>query len=194
MTKGAGEGQSLPPYPHYHSGPCLVVGNAACLPDDIEKARRLFPDAPVIAVNGAAAEVKAFALYSYHPERFIKLGWLERQVRKFGPGFTVHATRGLRSPNDTPCSHVDHWWPDATGSGGSAWGARKVAGMMGFSPVILVGCPLEAGPYVNGSAIGGLMHRADVADDMLRGIEGDTRWHAGCLSMSGRTRQILGGP
>jgi hypothetical protein len=151
MTTGSGEGsQALPPYPHYHSGPCLVVGNAACLPDDIEKARRLFPEAPCIAVNGAAAEVKAFALYSYHPERFITHRWLE--------------------------------------------GARKVAGMMGFSPVILVGCPLTPGPYVNGSSIGGLMHRPDVADDMLNGISGDTAWHAGCLSMSGRTRQILGGP
>lgn len=65
---------------------------------------------------------------------------------------------------------------------------------MGFDPVILVGCPLTVGPYANHSNLGGMMHLPNVVDDMLRGIETDKEWHAGCFSLSGRTREILGEP
>lgn len=65
---------------------------------------------------------------------------------------------------------------------------------MGFKPVILVGCPLTVGPYVNGSNIGGMMHLPNVVDDMLAGIAVDTEWHDGAYSMSGRTKGILGEP
>lgn len=184
-----GGGASVPPYLQTHSGPCLVVGNAACLPDDLERARSLFPNAPAIAINDASRELKAFALFSFHPERFIERGWIDRQRRLFGPDFTVHSV----NPTDN-CPHVHHWWPDAKGSGGSAWGARKVAGFMGFSPVILVGCPLTVGPYTNGSAMGGYMHVPNVVDDLLRGIEREREWHDGCFSMSGRTKDLLGSP
>lgn len=47
--------KSSPPYPLVHSGPVLVCGNAACLYLDVAKASALFPHAPAIAVNGAAA-------------------------------------------------------------------------------------------------------------------------------------------
>jgi hypothetical protein len=184
-----GEGNSLPPYPHQHEGPCLIAGNALCLPDDLSRARLIFPDAPVIAVNGAAGEIKAFALFSYHPEFFEQKGWIRKQRAFFGDGFTVHAVR-----SDILCPHVDHWWPKATGSGGSAWGARKVAGMMGFAPVVFVGCPLEVGPYTNHSAIGGLMHKENVVEDMRQGIASDTGWHDDVYSMSGFTRELFGEP
>ena len=45
---------SAPPYPLQHKGPALVVGSAACFHDDLARAKVIFGDVPVIAVNGAA--------------------------------------------------------------------------------------------------------------------------------------------
>ncbi len=183
MRKG---GASVPPYPFNHSGPCIVAGNAWCLPDDLDKALSLYPKAPIMAVNGAAKEVNAFALYSKHPERLISHRWLYHQRRKFGEA-TVHGGKPVIS-----CPHVEYWWPDAYGGGGSAWDARKVAHFMGFDLVILCGCPLVPGPYVGGHNLGGFMARRDVVDGFREAIEADAGWHDGAISMSGWTKEILG--
>lgn len=179
-------GASVPPYPVQHGGPVIVAGNAACLFDDLKSARAEFGDVPVIAVNGAAREVKAFALYSKHPERFIANRWAYWQERRFGDDFTLHGGRVALS-----CTHIDHWWPDAYGGGGSAWDARKVAAMMGFDLVILCGCPMVPGPYVGGHGIGGFMTREDVVNGFRADIEADTWWQKGAISMSGWTKEIL---
>ena len=149
----------------------------------------MFPDAPAIAVNGAAREVEALALYSKHPERFVSARWMHHQRRKFGDGFTVH---GSNVEKHGALPHVDHWWEDARGGGGSAWGARKLAWLMGFEPVVLCGCPLDAGVYVGNYSLGGLMARGDVIGQLRAGIEAEPEWHEGAYSMSGWTRDFLG--
>ncbi|MEK7124980.1 MAG: hypothetical protein AAB864_01100 [Patescibacteria group bacterium] len=143
---------------------------------------------PIIAVNGAAREVKAIALFSYHPQRFIERGsdWIRHQTRLFGPDFTVH---GSRWEPDMPW--VDYWWEAARGGGGSAWGARKLAWLMGFAPVILVGCPLLPGNYT-GHRLGLNMTKPEIVAQYAAEIESDIDWHQGAYSMSGRTREILG--
>jgi hypothetical protein len=181
-----------PPYLSKHSGPVLVVGNAWCLADDLARARALFPDAPCIAINGAAAEVKALALYTWHPDRLAArpFAWIEKQRALFGGGFTVH---GARPYPEMPW--VEHWWHcTKKGGGGSAWGARKMAWLMGFAPVVLVGCPLVPGPYVNGSGIGGWMTKDHIVQDLVDQIAADKDWHQGACSMSGETKRILGEP
>ncbi|MCR4306560.1 MAG: hypothetical protein NUV42_01175, partial [Candidatus Yonathbacteria bacterium] len=77
--------------------------------DDIERARSLFPSAPIIAVNGASREVKAIALYSCHPHRFVEKGseWIRHQRRLFGEGFTVHSSNKAKH-GDLP--YVEYWW------------------------------------------------------------------------------------
>lgn len=166
-----------------------MAGNAFNLHEDLEKARELFPDVPVIAVNGAAGEVAAIGLFSYHPQRYIEppYRWIERQ-KKFHNGFNVHACI-----EHEPMPWVDYWWRAATGKGGSAWGARKLAWFMGFEPVILCGAPLVIGNYA-GYKLGLLMTHQDVVDDLLRGVTEETHWHEGVFSMSGRTRDLLGEP
>lgn len=173
-----------PPFPK-QSGICIVAGNAWCLFEDLEKA----PKAPIIAINGSSREVKAFALFSYHPERFIEppYSWIKRQ-QKFRLDFTVHATNHKKNGD---LSFVDYWWEGARGHGGSAWGARKVAKLMGFEQVILCGCPLTPGNYT-GHRPGDLMTRQSVVDRYASEIESDKEWHEGCTSMSGATREILG--
>ena len=167
-----------------------MAGNAWCLEDDLARARAIYHDAPAIAVNGAAREVKAVALFSYHPERFIERGfeWARHQRRLFGDGFTIHGAKFVEG-----CPHVGHWWEDARGGGGSAWGARKVAWLMGFDPVILVGCPLVPGNYA-GHRPGQIMTRPEVIEPYRLEIESDKDWHEGAYSMSGATRDILGEP
>ncbi len=166
-----------------------MCGNAWCLHDDIANARKIYPDAPVIAVNGASGEVKAMALYSKHPDRLVgkAFGWIERQ-RRFHSDFTVH---GSRFKENMPW--VQHWWPDARGGGGSAWGARKLGYLMGYNPVVLCGAPLECGNYANHS-IGRVMGKQETHDAFRRQIMSEVDWHAGCYSMSGATREILGEP
>lgn len=167
-----------------------MAGSAFNLRDDLARAWEIFPGAPVIAVNGASREVKALALYSCHPARFAEYGydWIRHQSRLFGDGFTVHASRFVSG-----CDHVQHWWEDARGRGGSAWGARKLAWLMGFDPVVLAGCPLVPGNYA-GHRPGMIMTKLPVVEGYCRDIEAETEWHEGAFSMSGRTAEILGVP
>jgi hypothetical protein len=185
-----GGGKAWPPCSIKYSGPVFVAGNAWCLHDDIETAKEIFGNAPVIAVNGASREVQAIALFSYHPQRFIEKGceWIRHQKRLFGNGFTVHASR-----HETGMPFVDHWWEDARGGGGSAWGARKLAWLLGFDTVVFVGCPLSPGNYA-GHRPGMIMTRDDIIEPYRKDIEADTEWHEGCYSMSGWTRKFFGCP
>lgn len=155
---------------------------------DLVRARAIVGDAPVVAVNGAAGEVRAAFLFSKHPDRFVEIGydWIARQQEKFGGGFTAH---GSRERAGMPW--VDFWWERARGGGGSAWGGRKVAALLGFNPVILVGCPLLPGSYARHKP-GLYMTYPAVTEAYAREIASDIEWHEGCYSMSGRTRDILG--
>ena len=171
-----------------NKGTCIVAGNAWTLHDDLNRARSVVGDVPVIAVNGAAREVKAVVLFSAHPDRFMERGyeWIRHQKRLFGPDFTVH---GATHKPDMPW--VEHWWGPLPGGGGSAWGARKVAKLMGFSTVVLCGCPLSPGNYA-GDRPGLIMTRPEIVGQYASEIASDTGWHEGCYSMSGATREILG--
>jgi hypothetical protein len=185
-----GNGEAWPKCAIRYSGPVFVAGNAWCLHDDIEEGRKIIGNAPVIAVNGASQEVKSIALFSYHPHRFIEKGceWIRHQKRLFGTDFTVHASR---QENGMP--FVDYWWEDARGGGGSAWGARKLAWLLGFETVVMVGCPLTPGNYSSFKP-GMIMTRDDILDPYRREIESDKDWHIGCYSMSGWTKEFFGCP
>jgi hypothetical protein len=147
----------------------------------------IYPNAPAIAVNGAAKLIQAVALYSKHPERFIEHRWLDAQRYHFG-NTTVHAD--VRSATRPAC--VEYWWTGLWGGGGSAWDARKLATAMGFGPVVLCGCPLIAGPSAGSAGFASFMHREDIAEGFRRDIEMDREWHEGAYSMSGWTAEILG--
>ena len=162
------------------SRPVLIAGSAWTLDEDLGRARTIWPHAPIVAVNDASRLVKAFALVSQHPERFETLGWVRKQRRFFGDDFTTHS-------NSAPADVV---W-DLPSRGGSAWLARRIMGVLGFDPVVLCGCPMEPGHY-SGYTINGLMHQPEVVDELFGQIERDAEWHHGCVSMSGRTKALLG--
>lgn len=178
--------QSTPPYSFEHSGPVIVAGNAWCLHEDLARAPQ---GLPIIAVNGAAGEIKAGFLYSKHPERMVGRGgyWIGKQ-RRFHEDFTVHGSRFHES-----MPHIQYWWEGARGGGGSGWGARKLATLLGFDTVILCGMPLDPGGYASGR-LAKLMNKPDVIDAYRREIASDTEWHEGVYSMSGWTKGLLGSP
>ena len=179
----------------HFSGPVIVAGNAWCLHDDLARARDIYGDVPVIAINGAAREVKAFALYSGHPDRFVANGheWIRHQARLFGDDFTVHSAANDLSTRAN-CPFVDYWW-DGTGvaRGTSAWAARKMAHFMGFNLVILCGSPLVCGGYT-GYRPGLQMTKPEIIRRYCKIIKSEPEWHKGCLSMSGWTQELLGSP
>lgn len=188
-------GACAPPYPHKHSGPVLVLGNAYCLDDDYKRAREIFPDAPVIAVNGASAYTKAFALFTLHAAKFPK--WIEAQ-RKFGDDFTTHSAGTPRDRTQLGKLKeykpwVDYWWQYGCGGGTSTWGARRIAKYMGFDLVVLCGMPLCRGGYSNG-----LMARHFMKDPVIEHYRSqvllDEHFHEGVVSMSGWTREVFGSP
>ena len=179
---------SFPPYRARHQGVVLVCGNGFPLADDLARARGLFPDAPAIAVNGAAKEVPAFALFTLHPEKMPVL-WAAEQRRRFGTGFTTH-TGGKAERQDAP--GIDHWWPEAAGRGTSTWAAAKMARLMGFDRIVLCGMPLEPGPYADGRPAFAFMRRQ--LEGYRAYVAGDTAWHRGVSSLSGWTRDLFGEP
>jgi hypothetical protein len=65
---------------------------------------------------------------------------------------------------------------------------------LGFSPVILCGCPLVAGHNIGGLCFASFMHREDIVEDFRRQIEAEPQWHKGVYSCSGWTQGLLGAP
>ncbi len=64
--------------------------------------------------------------------------------------------------------------------------------MMGFSPVVLCGVPLEPGGYANAEPCK-MMRDADLMAHYRAQIARDTAWHDGVIGMSGWPRRYFGG-
>lgn len=154
----------------------------------------MFPRASVIAVNAAAEHVKAGFLFSQHPLKFPR--WISYQ-RRFHHGFTVHAAgrRHLKTKfgETVPMPWVDYWWVGVASNGSSAWGARRLAAVLGFEQVILCGVPLEPGEYIDGT-LGKMNRRHKIMSGYRQEILRDTEMHSGVSSMSGWTKAVFGEP
>jgi hypothetical protein len=175
--------------------PVEAAGNGWTLNEDFAAAQSLRPAVPVIAVNGAAGVVKAQFLFSIHFEKLPR--WIALQTDRFGAGFSVHGVgseilaKQAQRRRDGP--FVNYWWPDARSAGTSAWGAAKLARVLGFEEIILCGVPLAEGTYSDGSLANDFM-RPKILDHYRRAVLADTGWHAGVRSFSGWTREVFGEP
>lgn len=188
---------AVPPYSYQHSGSVLVCGNAWCLFEDFQAASRLRPDAPVIAVNGAARNVRASFLFTQHPRKFPT--WIEAQRSRFWSEFTTHAagrahTRTNIGVKIEDWPFVDHWWEGIATGGTSGWGARRLAAALGFTEVILCGMPLEPGGYAEGGIASKSNRSVATMQHYREQILADTAMHAGVVSLSGWTRDTFGRP
>lgn len=189
-----GKGVSAPFPPQ--AGPALVCGSAYSLGDDLARARALYPDAPVIAVSGASAHVKADFLFTLHPRDFGK--WIAAQ-RRLNDSFTTHSSGSigrltkLGKPVRDYGDLVQYWWPDARSAGSSGWAARILARLMGFDEVILCGVPISQGKYA-GDKMARDWNRLELVTHYQNAILRDTANHEGVRSMSGWTKEIFGEP
>jgi len=194
VTEIGASSPSVPAYPSHRSGTVLICGYADTLFDDLARARKLRPDASVIAVNDAAGAVEAFAVFSLHCRRGKLDVWAAAQRKKFGPR-EVHS-HGYRHKYETihaAYPWVDYWWPAAMGTGTSAWAAAKMAKLMGFDEIILCGVTLERRPYANGRIARDFRH-PQVLELYCRYIRNDKAWHEGVKAMSGWPRKFFGEP
>lgn len=170
--------------------------------EDLEAARKLRPEAPITAVNEAGKAVQAFALFSLHPEKGRRWKAVARQA--FGKAPPLHSGGKYCDVPDRERRRkyplVDYWWKRAAGGGSSGWAAAKMARLMGFEEIILVGVPMVFGNYADGSFAKGFRegHRhpdgSILVEHYRQAILEDADWHEGVRSMGGWTREVFGGP
>lgn len=190
-------------------GAVLIVGSAPCVRSDLAAARLLRPDADAIAVKFSVLLVHARIAVTHHPEHAERMKRLHRET--WGDEVAVHMPKkvGIRGYE----RHVDRIWPELSAIGGtSAWGAARMARLLGYDEAILCGCPLEVvgpgeryhdeevyeasvrcgarrdrgEPFANDHAVRG--YQQFIISDMQLGNA------EGIRSMSGWTRKKLGAP
>ncbi len=121
------------------------MGSAACLPTDLNKALGLHPGADLIAVNEAAGFRKVDHIVSLHWQKLPYFRWL--QESEHGPGAICHA---VPSPSDMKYWQddypaVDYAWPSAHTRATSGFAGVKLAFMLGYTTVVMAGCPMVGG-------------------------------------------------
>lgn len=173
----------------------LIIGGAACVWSDLEKAQEFGPFDAVFAINDMLAHYPGpvdFAV-SLHPENFAQ--WLgDRAARGFPAPQTVIAHKG-NTQETRPRRYdvdelIDYRWPGMEISGSSGLFAVKIAIDKGFDRIILAGVPMDpAQPHFFDA---GNWTPADTFWPMWVSMLG--RYGAQTRSMSGRTRALLGNP
>jgi hypothetical protein len=187
----------------------LIVGSAPCVKADLDAARVLRPEADVIAVKFSVAIVHARIAVTHHAEHAERMKAIHRE--RWGDEVEIHMPK--RKVVERFLPFIDKTWPQLLCTGGtSAWGAARIARLIGYEEVILCGCPLEAarhGDFYHDEEIlevatgaGASRYRGEpFANDHAvrsyqRFIESDAvlGYAAGVKSMSGWTRKHLGAP
>jgi hypothetical protein len=187
----------------------LIIGSAPCVHADMAAARILRPHADMIAVKFSVALVHAQIAVTHHGEHAERMKRLHRQC--WGDEVQIHAPKKMFRPEELP--HIDKLWHELAGVGGtSAWGAARIAKLLGADEVILCGCPMvpadydeayhdhtvaEAAwsvgakrnrgePWANNHAV--QQYQRKIISDVQQGLA------EGIRSMSGWTRNVLGAP
>lgn len=124
----------LSKYDVQHKGSVIICGSAPCVFEDLEKAKRLRPDAEIVGVNNAGAMI---------PE--IKHVWTQHnklsKEYKENADVKVHGRSNILGDR-----HTDYIWPKlnwvcgSSGVGGALWARWG----LGFDEVIMAGIPLNS--------------------------------------------------
>lgn len=122
-----------------HAGQtAFVCGSAPCLIPEFATALSMRPEAFIIAINEAASGVWAHTLVSYHCEKFDYFKSLSQN-----PNIKSHTGKGYRDPKEE--IQVDYRWDGIKIGATSAGDAIQIAAKMGFSEIIMIGCPMNGG-------------------------------------------------
>lgn len=189
----------------------LVVGSAPCLHEDLAQAEFLYPDAEKMLVNGACIAVKdaehMLCGHTGKSEMFIAA----REKAFPGVPIRVHANTILKHADDNRRLHlgVTDWWGAFASSGATSAGKAALIGIaMGFDRIILCGCPMDFSGYFPGESEVAKQepHCHRIGDPRV--VEAATirryretmadyakgQFAGKVYSMSGFTRDVLGGP
>lgn len=201
-------GKSAPVYPLKKSGVVFVVGTAPCWKEDLDAARKIFPNADLCAVNEAVRLIDADHVATSHDGKITDFHRLHLATwgYKKGRNVDIHYRAPGLEKKENPLFFA---W-DVTVGAGSAPFAAAVMVLIGYDLVILCGCPMDGG---GGYAFDKSETHKSTGDDPRFGyIDKDHnlvhawkialrnmpsripelcgRWR----SMSGYTKTIFGGP
>lgn len=178
----------------------IVAGSAPSVREDVEDARKLRRDAPILAVNHAIRALpEADYCFCGHIEM---VQWREfageaRPLIARRPGPNEQKTTG-------PISNypeIDEWVDTPATSAGSGINAALAAKVYGFEEIILAGIGLDwTEGYVDGMvadrffpsvqrSMATKRHQAGLRAAVEKGID-----FSGIVSMRGYTREVFGAP
>lgn len=189
----------------------LIVGSAPCALDDLAAARKLYPDAEVMLVNGACTMVRdAEHMLSGHTVKAEEFVAARKKAFPGAPLPRVHANTLSKNARQYARQYpsVTDWWGPEMSSGATSAGKASLIGIrMGFYPVILCGCPMDGSGYAPTEAVvkhdSSCQRVGDPKYQDRRTIKryketfvalSKTDFAGKVFSMSGFTRQHLGGP
>lgn len=186
----------------------LVCGSAPCVHADLAAAKALYPVHEVMTINGACTVVPE-AQHMLCGHTALSEDWVKERKRVYPDRpIRVHAGHLVRHWNKHKLyPSVTDWWLDVSSGATSAGKAALIGLRMGFSPVILCGCPMDGGGYVGGEAIvphdpgcarvgfDKNQNNRIIARYRERMAELALGYFAGVVfSMSGYSRRVLGAP
>lgn len=187
----------------------LVVGSAPCAHEDLANAKKLYPDAEVMLVNGACTMVEdAQHMLAGHTVKATE--FYKARMEAFpGKPIRVHANwarLGRQPAREYPC--VTDWYGGEMSSGATSAGKAALIGIkLGYHPVVMCGCPMDGSGYSFDEAIvsqdKSCQRVGDPSVQDRRSIRAyrerlvalaQTEFKGKVFSMSGFTREHLGAP
>lgn len=128
----------------------LAVGSAPCAYEDVEKAKALYPESELMAINGACTMFEDIQhMLAGHTVRATDFFNARQAAFPGAKPVRVHAnwaSPGRVPKLDFPC--VTDWWDGTFSSGATSAGKAALIGLaMGFDFVILCGCPMDGSGY-----------------------------------------------
>jgi hypothetical protein len=189
----------------------LVVGSAANLFSDFEKALDQHPSADVMLVNGACSAIEyAHHILAGHTMRAEEYQAARKRAFPNARPWRVHANWISTRPRPLKeLPSVTDWWGGEVSSGATSAGKAALIGLaMGFDKIVLCGCPLDGSGYFPGECEGIWKDPgcARIGDPKKQGVKiirrykermaelAATTFKGRVFSMSGYTRELLGAP
>ncbi len=153
----------------------LIVGTAPCRIEDLDKAEEQFEKHDVLCLGLAGREIKCRYWFSVHPELLV-------DIPEWKP---IRIATNPDKHYGTTLVYVPRSWK----GGSSALDAVYIGLSMGYSLIVLCGCPLDT----SGNEIRGSVPK--IPDDYTRFLK---RWkdrknemQGKVISMSGNTKKVL---
>jgi len=121
----------------YEGLTAIICGSAPCLLADYKKVTESISDYLTIGINEAVKVISCNKLITAHPEliKDFKDGSINSNIE----------THSSKAYYPDWFDKADYFWSDIKGGATSGIDAVQVAIRMGFSKIILVGCPMDGG-------------------------------------------------